>query len=53
MSRDEDKQLIFDNYCSVLNGLDNKVVMQLFLNNVNVNKADLSEVVEIKGKTKV
>jgi len=52
MSRDEDKQLIFDNYCSVLNGLDNKVVMQLFLNNVNVNKADLSEVVEIKRKDK-
>ncbi|MEN8906663.1 MAG: conjugal transfer protein [Clostridiales bacterium] len=47
MARQEDKESIFTNYCTVLNSLDNNVKMQLFLNNVNINENDLSRVVKI------
>jgi type IV secretory pathway VirB4 component len=50
MAREEDKESIFENYCTILNSLDNNVNLQFFLNNVSVNENDLSKAIKINRK---
>jgi hypothetical protein len=52
MAREEEQLRIFNSYSSALNSLSNNISIQLFLNNVKVDKADLYNSVLVKNKSK-